>query len=119
MTPLFHGSGGGAGIDLLACPTLASESFRYDPQRAYDGLEQDQGHMAGVPLGWFGRSDRFIAIWDYNGYPTLSLPCGFSPDGIPLSLQLVGARLSESLLCRAGHAFEQTQEFHLQHPALT
>ena len=44
--------------------------------------------MAGVPLGWFDRSDRFIAIWDYNGYPTLSLPCGFSPDGIPLSLQL-------------------------------
>ena len=118
MTPLFYGDGG-AGIDLLACPTLASESFRYDPQRAYDGLEQDQGHMAGVPLGWFDRSDRFIAIWDYNGYPTLSLPCGFSPDGIPLSLQLVGARLSESLLCRAGHAFEQTQEFHLQHPALT
>lgn len=96
------------------CYTLTavcSDCQRYTPL--------DHATLADRFGGWFDRSDRFIAIWDYNGYPTLSLPCGFSPDGIPLSLQLVGARLSESLLCRAGHAFEQTQEFHLQHPALT
>jgi amidase len=105
-------------IDLLASPTLAEESFRYDPQDAYKGFDVEQGVLSGVPLAFFNRSARFIMVWDYNGYPTLSLPCGFSPDGIPLSLQLVGKPLSEAILCRAGYAFEQTQDYHLQHPML-
>lgn len=112
VAPVFHD------IDLLVCPTLATESFRYNPQDAYDGVDMDRGLIAGVPLAWFGRNGRFITIWDYNGYPTLSLPCGFSADGMPLSLQLVGAPLSEATLCRAGFAFEQAHDFHLQHPTL-
>lgn len=112
MAPLFES------IDVLVCPTLASESFSYDPSSAYEGIDQELGTLAGVPLSFFERSGRFITVWDYNGYPTLSLPCGFSPDGIPLSLQLVGAPLSEATLCRAGHAYEQAHEFHRQHPVL-
>jgi amidase len=105
-------------IDMLACPTLASESFRYKSEAAYGGLDLEKQALAGVPMAFFIRNARFITIWDYNGYPTLSLPCGFSPDGFPLSLQLVGKPLSEASLCRAGYAFEQTRDFHLQHPAL-
>lgn len=105
-------------IDLLVTPTLASESFRYDPDDAYDGFDPNRGTIAGVPLAFFGRSGRFISIWDFNGYPTLSLPCGFSPDGIPLSLQLIGKPLTESTLCRAGYAYEQAHEFHRRHPDL-
>ncbi len=112
VAPIFHN------IDLLACPTLASESFRYNPEEAYGGLDLNRATLAGVPLSFFARSSRFITIWDFNGYPTLSLPCGFSPDRIPLSLQLVAAPLGESTLCRAGFAFEQAQDFHLQHPSL-
>jgi amidase len=112
MAPLFQS------IDVLVCPTLASESFSYDPSSAYEGIDQELGMLAGVPLSFFERSGRFITVWDYNGYPTLSLPCGFSPDGIPLSLQLVGAPLSEATLCRAGYAYEQAHEFHRQHPVL-
>ena len=112
VAPVFQG------IDLLACPTLASESFRYDPQDAYGGIDTESGTLAGVPLAFFARSGRFVTIWDYNGYPTLSLPCGFSPDRIPLSLQLVGAPLAEATLCRAGFAYEQSHDFYLQHPQL-
>jgi amidase len=112
VAPVFQG------IDLLACPTLASESFRYDPQDAYGGIDTESGTLAGVPLAFFARSGRFVTIWDYNGYPTLSLPCGFSPDRIPLSLQLVGAPLAEAALCRAGFAYEQSHDFYLQHPQL-
>ena len=105
-------------IDLLACPTLASESFRYDPEDAYGGMDLERGLLAGVPIEFFNRSGRFVTIWDYNGYPTLSLPCGFSPDRIPLSLQLVGPPLGEAVLCQAGFAYEQANEFHQQHPAI-
>ena len=103
-------------IDLLVTPTLASESFRYDPDDAYGGFDPNRGTLAGVPFAFFARSGRFISIWDFNGYPTLSLPCGFSPDGIPLSLQLIGKPLSEATLCRAGHAYEQAHDFHRLHP---
>ena len=112
MAPVFRG------IDLLACPTLATEAFRYNPDDAYGGRDADRGTVAGIPLAWFGRSDRFITIWDYNGYPTLSLPCGFSPERIPVSLQLIGSPLGEATICRAGFAFEQAENFHLQHPPL-
>ncbi len=113
VAPVFQG------IDLMLSPTLADESFRYDPEQAYGGIDAENGVLAGVPLSWFARSTRFVGIWDYNGYPTLSVPCGFSPDGIPLSLQFVGPPLSESALCRAGHAYEQANDVHLQHPDLS
>ncbi len=112
VAPVFDG------IDLLVCPTLASESFQYNPEDAYDGFDPEREVLAGVPLEFFTRSERFITVWNYNGYPTLSLPCGLSPDGIPLSLQLVGKPLGEAALCRAGFAFEQAEVFHLQHPAV-
>ena len=103
-------------IDLLALPTLATEAFRYDPEDAYGGLDQGKNTLAGVPLDWIGRSQRFVNQWDYNGYPTLSQPCGLSPDGLPLSLQLIGEPLAEALLCRVGYAFEQATDHHQLHP---
>ena len=69
-------------------------------------------------MEFYARNERFITVWDYNGYPTLSLPCGFSPDGLPLSLQLIGKPLGEAILCRAGFAFEQAHDYHLRHPAI-
>lgn len=104
------------GIDCLLSPTLAEESFRYDPQDAYAGADMERGTLAGAPLGFFNRSGRFVSIWDYNGYPTLSVPCGFSPDHIPLSLQLISKPLGEATLFRAGYAFEQLNDYHRQHP---
>ncbi|MEE2778294.1 MAG: amidase [Acidobacteriota bacterium] len=112
MRPLFDH------IDLLACPTLATEAFRYDPDDAYGGFDSATGRIAGVPVEFFGSCGPFITVWDYNGYPTLSQPCGMSPDGLPLSLQLVGPPLTEALLCRVGHAYEQATEWHLKHPEL-
>ena len=50
------------------------------------------------------------------GTPTLSLPCGFSEAGLPYTIQLMGSRLSEALLCRIGHAYEETTEWHERHP---
>ncbi len=112
MAPVFKG------IDVLACPTLASESFRYSPEGAYGGLDTDKGTIGGVPLSWFPRSARFVTVWDYNGYPTLSIPCGFSPDQIPLSLELISQPLNEALLLRAGHSFELASAFSSHHPQI-
>ena len=64
------------------------------------------------------RYQRFTAPFDYSGVPTLSLPCGMTHDRLPLSLQLIGRHLSESLLIQAGYVYEQATSWHQLHPRL-
>ena len=59
---------------------------------------------------------RFTAPFDFSGSPTITLPNGFDAAGMPLSFQLVGRHLSEELLCRAGHGFQQVTDWHTRHP---
>jgi amidase len=75
-------------------------------------------------MGEYGQDDtvllrmlRFTAPFDFAGNPTITLPAGIDHDGLPLSVQLVGPRVSEDLLCRAGHAFQQVTDWHTRHPA--
>lgn len=110
------------GIDVLACPTMVSEAFVYDPDKAYAGPVRSASgppEMSdGVPFSFVAASGRFTVPYSLTGYPTLSVPCGESPEGMPLSLQFVGHPLSEALLCRVGHAYEQATKWHYRHPTI-
>ena len=53
---------------------------------------------------------------NYAGTPSLSLPCGKSSSGLPLTIQLQGDRLTEPMLCRIGHAYERATAWHMSHP---
>jgi amidase len=64
------------------------------------------------------RNDIHTQPFNFSGSPTLSVPCGFSADGLPLSVQFVGRRLSESAICRIGHAYEQATQWHSKHPVI-
>jgi aspartyl-tRNA(Asn)/glutamyl-tRNA(Gln) amidotransferase subunit A len=44
------------------------------------------------------------------GVPAISLPCGFTPSGLPIGLQLIGGLSSEAVLLRIAHAFESTHQ---------
>jgi amidase len=59
---------------------------------------------------------QFIVPASFAGTPTLTLPCGVSPSGVPCALQLLGSRLSEPMLCRIGHAYEEATTWHERHP---
>jgi amidase len=52
----------------------------------------------------------------FAGTPALTLPCGLAPSGVPYALQLLGRSLSEPMLCRIGHAFEEATVWHERHP---
>jgi len=61
---------------------------------------------------------RHTAPFDLTGSPTISVPCGLSTEGLPLSFQLVGRHDEEGLVMQAGHAYEQATEWHKRQPAV-
>jgi aspartyl-tRNA(Asn)/glutamyl-tRNA(Gln) amidotransferase subunit A len=52
------------------------------------------------------------------GLPAMSVPCGFTPEGLPVGLQLIAAVTDEDLLLRIAHAFEQATDYHLRRPLI-
>lgn len=46
------------------------------------------------------------------GLPGISIPCGFSDDGMPIGMQLIGKVLDEATILRAAYTFEQATEYH-------
>lgn len=59
---------------------------------------------------------RFTFVWSFAEVPALSVPCGFTRDGLPLGLQLVGPWWGEAGLLALGHAFQQETDYHLRRP---
>ncbi|MCZ6873617.1 MAG: amidase [bacterium] len=93
-------------VDLLACPSTAQAAYPYSAEQAYGPIPPDRDP-------W---QSRFTVPTDFAGLPTIALPCGLSPAGLPLSLQFVGHALSEPLLIQAGDAYEKATEWHKLHP---
>ena len=59
---------------------------------------------------------RFTAPFDMSGHPTLTLPGGKTDSGLPVGFQIVGRPMEEALILRAGHAFQQTTDWHRRRP---
>ena len=92
-------------IDLLACPAMPFAA----PPIGDDALplpDEDKNIVR----------PRFTYPFNFSNSPTLTLPCGFTPDSLPIALQLVGPHFSEETLLRAGHAFEQSTAWHTRIP---
>jgi aspartyl-tRNA(Asn)/glutamyl-tRNA(Gln) amidotransferase subunit A len=64
------------------------------------------------------RLTRFTAPFNLAGLPALSIPCGFTKDGLPIGLQIVSRAWGEFKLLNIGHAFEQATEWHKRMPAI-
>ncbi|WP_034296305.1 amidase [Herbaspirillum sp. RV1423] len=62
------------------------------------------------------RLIQFTSPFNVSGHPCLSLPCGFTRQGLPLGAQFIGKKGSENLLCRAGIAVQRVSDWHKQHP---
>lgn len=60
--------------------------------------------------------DAYTVTINPSGVPALALPCGFSPDKLPIGMQLIGPQFSELKLMQAGHAYQQVTDWHLQKP---
>jgi len=52
------------------------------------------------------------------GLPAISVPCGFSANGLPIGMQLVGKAFDEATILRVAHAYEQATSHHQRKPEL-
>lgn len=66
----------------------------------------------------FGFPKSNMAPFNMTGLPALAVPCGFSSQGLPLSLQLAGRPFDEATVLRVGHAYEQATEWHTRRPRI-
>ena len=46
------------------------------------------------------------------GLPGMSIPCGYSSQGMPIGLQIIGKALDEETIIRAAYTYEQSQNYH-------
>jgi len=93
-------------VDLLITPTTAIapisiESGYLDPPLPADG----------TPLEF-----RNTHMFDVLGLPAISVPCGFTRDGMPIGLQIAGPRFGESRVLSLAHAYQQVTDWHTRSP---
>jgi amidase len=66
--------------------------------------------------GLIAMLQRYTCPFDMSGHPTLTLPGGFTQEGMPIGFQLVAGHLGEPGLARAGAAFQAVSAWHRRHP---
>ena len=61
---------------------------------------------------------RYTAPFNLTGLPALSIPCGFSKNGLPIGMQIIGKAYDEATVLRIGHAYEQSTNWHTITPEI-
>lgn len=95
-------------VDVLVCPAMATP-----PMPIKDFSPQAVLRPEDIPALL-----AFTAPMDFSGNPTVNLPCGFTPESLPLSVQLVGRHGEEGTIMQAAHAYEQATEWHKREPTV-
>lgn len=62
------------------------------------------------------KLQRYTCPFDMTGHPTITLPGGFTAQGMPVGIQLVATHLEEASLIRAGAAFQSITTWHQRRP---
>jgi len=74
--------------------------------------------IGGVPQDNYLEWMRSCTIISATGCPALSVPGGFTDDGLPVGLQIIGAPRADRKVLEVGHAFEQATRFGDRRPSL-
>ncbi|UCF91503.1 MAG: Asp-tRNA(Asn)/Glu-tRNA(Gln) amidotransferase subunit GatA [Desulfobacterales bacterium] len=90
--------------DVILCPVAPTPAFKI-------------GEKVDDPLTMY-LSDIFTLSANLAGIPGMSIPCGFSADGLPIGLQMMGKHFNEAKLFQVAYNYERTTDFHMQKPKI-
>ena len=88
--------------DLLVAPTMPTTALPIGAQ--YPGPKRPQDYLEWSP---------FCYPFNLTRQPAASIPCGFSKDGLPIGLQIIGARFADMSVLRTSRAFETVNPIQL------
>src|SRR5919199_786266 len=85
-------------VDVFICPTLPFTATKIGETlvEIENGVEEDM--LAAIM--------QFTGVPSLAGLPSLNVPCGFDPEGLPVGMQLIGRPFDEAMLFRVGTAFQ-------------
>ncbi len=103
-------------IDILITPTLACSAF----ELGKSGIIEEETMKTSVIIngkkmtaaGWLPFTYPFNA----SGHPAASIPCGWSSDGLPIGMQIVGKRFDELTVLQVSKAFEEVAPWQDKRP---
>jgi aspartyl-tRNA(Asn)/glutamyl-tRNA(Gln) amidotransferase subunit A len=61
---------------------------------------------------------RYTRPFNASGHPAASVPCGLSPEGLPIGLQIVGRPFDEATVLRVADAYQRVTDWHTRRPPL-
>ena len=96
--------------DFLALPVVQVAPFAVERQWVRE--------IEGVPMPTYIDWMATCYAISCTGLPAISVPCGFTPDGLPVGLQIVGRRGRDFEVLQLAHAFEQATHHALRRPPL-
>jgi Asp-tRNA(Asn)/Glu-tRNA(Gln) amidotransferase A subunit family amidase len=98
-------------VDVLITPTNVTPPKKIEDAQERVGDEADM-----VPR----LIQRRISLYPFSlsNVPAMSVPMGFSKNGLPLALQIAARPFGESMVFRVGQAFQSVTDWHRQHPSI-
>lgn len=85
-------------VDVIMAPVAPTPAYKI-------------GDMVSDPLQMY-LMDACTVPLNLAGLPGISIPCGYSKDGLPIGLQIIGKALDEETIIRAAYTYEQSQSYH-------
>jgi amidase len=104
-------------VEAVLCPA-GPVPFAIDQEIQYGSLTELHQAFSEVKqsLGIEKDPVSFTYPLNFAGTPGLALSCGISDQGPCYTMQLIGRHLTEPMLCRIGHTYEEATEWHKRHP---
>ncbi len=96
-------------VDVIVTPTVPI------PAPRIDHVQDPWGRDPEPAAASLTRLTRFFNL---VGLPAISIPCGFTSEGLPFGMQIAGKAFDESTVLRVAHAYEQDTRWFEHHPAL-
>lgn len=94
-------------VDVMVTPTT---------MRAASLIGEEQVEVEGVKMSTGGAFASLTMPFNLAGVPAMSMPCGFTAEGLPIGLQIAGRPFDEATVLRVGHAYECATEWHRRRP---
>jgi aspartyl-tRNA(Asn)/glutamyl-tRNA(Gln) amidotransferase subunit A len=72
----------------------------------------------GVPVDVRGSLLKLTRPFNFSGHPSCAVPCGFTGDGLPLGMQIVGRPFDEMTVLRVADVWQRATDWHARRPPL-